>query len=146
MVAEKVLSTAEVAAEAGIHRDTLLRWLRQKLIPEPRRARHGWRVFSSKQADDVVAFAKSAQTADTSVVRAEPGIQETVARVQQSDCDFRNGKTSYFPHSVHPYPAKFIPQIPNALIQQFSSVGDTIGDIFCGSGTTLVEGDRKSVV
>src|ERR1041384_532305 len=140
MVAEKVLSTAEVAAEAGIHRDTLLRWLRQKLIPEPRRDRHGWRVFSSKQADDVVAFAKSAQPGDTSVVREEPGIQQTVARLQQIDWDFRNAKTSYLTHSVHPYPAKFIPQIPNALIQEFSTVGDTIGDIFCGSGTTLVEG------
>jgi len=42
-------------------------------------------------------------------------------------------------HGIHPYPAKFIPQIPNALIQELSAVGDTVGDIFCGSGTTLVE-------
>src|SRR5437016_3908782 len=40
---------------------------------------------------------------------------------------------------MHPYPAKFIPQIPNALIQALSSVGETVADIFCGSGTTLVE-------
>src|SRR5207249_5677151 len=38
-----------------------------------------------------------------------------------------------------PYPAKYIPQIPNALIQEFSTVGSTVGDVFCGSGTTLVE-------
>jgi SAM-dependent methyltransferase len=140
MVAEKLLSTAEVAAEAGIHRDTLLRWLRQNLIPEPARDRHGWRVFSSKQAVDIAAFAKSTQPADTSVVREEPTTRQTVARLQQIDWDFRDAKTSYLTHSVHPYPAKFIPQIPNALIQEFSSVGDTIADIFCGSGTTLVEG------
>src|SRR5205807_6618242 len=40
---------------------------------------------------------------------------------------------------LHPYPAKYIPQIPNALIQEFSTVGSTVGDVFCGSGTTLVE-------
>lgn len=140
MVAEKLLSTAEVATEAGIHRDTLLRWLRQKLIPEPARDRHGWRVFSSRQAADVVAFAKSTQPVETSVVREGPATNQTVARLQQIDWDFQNAKTSYLTHGLHPYPAKFIPQIPNALIQEFSSVGDTIGDIFCGSGTTLVEG------
>jgi len=140
MVAEELLSTAKVAAEAGIHRDTLLRWLRQKLVPEPARDRHGWRVFSSKQVADVVAFAKSTQPSETSVVREQPATEQTVSRLQQIDWDFRNAKTSYLTHGLHPYPAKFIPQIPNALIQEFSSVGDTIGDIFCGSGTTLVEG------
>ncbi len=42
-------------------------------------------------------------------------------------------------HNLHPYPAKFIPQIPNTLIQELSSVGETIADVFCGSGTTLLE-------
>lgn len=55
------------------------------------------------------------------------------------DWDFHGAKTDYLTHRLHPYPAKFIPQIPNALIQELSSVGDTVGDIFCGSGTTLVE-------
>jgi len=36
---EKLLSTSEVAAQAGIHRDTLLRWLRQRLVAEPSRDR-----------------------------------------------------------------------------------------------------------
>ena len=55
------------------------------------------------------------------------------------DWDFQDAKTNYLTHRIHPYPAKFIPQIPNALIQELSSVGDTVGDIFCGSGTTIVE-------
>src|SRR5690606_11065331 len=33
----------------------------------------------------------------------------------------------------------FIPQIPHALITELSSPGDTVADIFCGSGTTLIE-------
>jgi len=40
---------------------------------------------------------------------------------------------------MHPYPAKFIPQIPNLLIQELSSVGQTVLDPFCGSGTALLE-------
>jgi DNA modification methylase len=139
---EELLSTADVAAQAGVHRDTLLRWLRQRLVAEPSRDRNGWRVFTPKEVAKVVAFAKSAQPAvsQRSIVREEPKSSEVVARLQQIDWDFRDAKTSYLTHGLHPYPAKFIPQIPNALIQEFSSVGDTVGDIFCGSGTTLVEG------
>ncbi len=139
---EKLLSTADVAAQAGVHRDTLLRWLRQRLVAEPSRDRNGWRVFNPKEAAKVVAFAKSAQPAASprSTVREEPKSSAVVTRLQQIDWDFRDAKTSYLTHGLHPYPAKFIPQIPNALIQEFSSVGDTVGDIFCGSGTTLVEG------
>ncbi|MFM7888782.1 MAG: DNA methyltransferase, partial [Pseudanabaena sp.] len=46
------------------------------------------------------------------------------------------------PHSIHPYPAKFIPQIPKMLIRELASAGDTILDPFCGSGTTLIEALR----
>ena len=43
-------------------------------------------------------------------------------------------------HAIHPYPAKFISQIPRQLIELFHP-GDTsvVLDPFCGSGTTLVE-------
>ena len=47
--------------------------------------------------------------------------------------------TKHLTHGLHPYPAKFIPQIPDALIRELSSDGDTVADVFCGSGTTLVE-------
>lgn len=46
---------------------------------------------------------------------------------------------NYLTHNFHPYPAKFIPQIPRIIIEKLSSKGDTILDPFCGSGTTLVE-------
>lgn len=42
--------------------------------------------------------------------------------------------------SVHPYPAKFIPDIPRRLIEEFRPArGCKIYDPFCGSGTALVE-------
>ena len=46
---------------------------------------------------------------------------------------------SYGTHNYHPYPAKFIPQIPRLLIERYSNPGDWVLDPFCGSGTTLVE-------
>jgi hypothetical protein len=54
--------------------------------------------------------------------------------------DFADARTGDGPHGVHPYPAKFIPQIPRTLIDLFHP-GDNspVLDPFCGSGTTLVE-------
>jgi site-specific DNA-methyltransferase (cytosine-N4-specific) len=55
------------------------------------------------------------------------------------DWDFTKAKTNYCTHSIHPYPAKFIPQIPRCFITHFSKIEDTIYDPFVGSGTTAVE-------
>jgi len=46
---------------------------------------------------------------------------------------------NYLTHNFHPYPAKFIPHIPRALIEKYSTPGQLVVDPFCGSGTTLVE-------
>lgn len=52
----------------------------------------------------------------------------------------KNAKdTTYLTHNYHPFPAKFIPHLPQMLIKQFSESGDIVFDPFCGSGTTLVE-------
>jgi hypothetical protein len=61
------------------------------------------------------------------------------ARLHHVDFDFTDSKTGYLTHGIHPYPAKFIPQIPDTLIRELSNEGDTVADVFCGSGTTLVE-------
>lgn len=126
-------STAEVAAMAGVHCDTVLRWLRRRSVPEPSRDGRGWRVFTESEATAIKAFANG--TRSLASTEDELGI----ARLSTMDWGFRTAKTGYLTHGLHPYPAKFIPQIPNALIQELSSVGQTIGDIFCGSGTTLLE-------
>lgn len=133
------LSTAEVARQAGVHKDTLLRWLRAGVVREPARDRHGWRVFSPTEAANVVEFAKSPAAVPHVGDPLERQRNPRLTVLQSLDWDFASAKTNYLTHGIHPYPAKFIPQIPNALIQELSSVGDTVGDIFCGSGTTLVE-------
>jgi tetratricopeptide (TPR) repeat protein len=55
----KYLSTSIVAERVGVHRDTLLRWLRMKLIPEPKRDRKGWRKFTLEETNAIILFAKS---------------------------------------------------------------------------------------
>ena len=53
--------------------------------------------------------------------------------------DFKGADTTYLTHSLHPYPAKFPPQLPNAILKKFGKKGQVVLDPFCGSGTTLVE-------
>ncbi len=49
--------------------------------------------------------------------------------------NYQSSKT----HSFFKYPAKFIPEIPNWSIRNFSKKKDKILDCFAGSGTSLVE-------
>lgn len=53
--------------------------------------------------------------------------------------DFKNFTTQYLSHKFHPYPARFIPQIPLTFIRLFTKEGETVLDPMCGCGTTLVE-------
>ncbi|MBM3156911.1 MAG: hypothetical protein FJ004_06465 [Chloroflexi bacterium] len=127
------MNTLQVAKLAGVHKDTLLRWLRAGQVPEPGRDRRGWRDWSDDQVQNVLRFARG------EVKVTKPKGDGAILALRQLDWDFAEAKTSYLTHNLHPYPAKFIPQIPNALIQELSSVGGVVLDPFCGSGTTLVE-------
>lgn len=64
---------------------------------------------------------------------------ETATSLTQINWDFTVVKTNHSTHGLHPYPAKYIPQIPAALIEELSNPQDSVADIFCGSRTTLVE-------
>src|SRR5438034_402265 len=59
--------------------------------------------------------------------------------------EFDGQDTGYFTHAIHPYPAKFPPQLPKAILENFASKGQTVLDPFCGSGTTLVEAKISGV-
>ena len=62
------------------------------------------------------------------------------------DWTFENAKTNAGLHSIHPYPARFVPQIPRHLIQLFQPVANgPVLDPFCGSGTTLVEAQAQGI-
>ncbi len=50
--------------------------------------------------------------------------------------------TNYATHGYHRYPAKFIPQLAERLILNYSEKGEWVIDPFMGSGTTLVEAKK----
>lgn len=70
---------------------------------------------------------------------AQGAHQDILKALNAIDWNFASAKTDYFAHGIHPYPAKFIPQLPNALISNLSSHGDLVWDPFGGSGTTALE-------
>lgn len=62
------------------------------------------------------------------------------------DWSFSDAATQGATHGIHPYPAKFIPQIPRTLIRALHPGDDShVMDPFCGSGTTLVEAGLAGV-
>ncbi|ELZ91147.1 DNA adenine methylase [Haloferax sulfurifontis] len=68
-----------------------------------------------------------------------------ITSLEDIDWTFEKADTSYLTHGLHSYPARMIPQIPDALLNYYKSEGiiddgDTVYDPFSGSGTTAVEG------
>src|SRR5258708_6038819 len=76
------------------------------------------------------------------MVLTESDYKETLGVL---DWNFHISKTETI-HSIHPYPAKFIPEIPRALINNLPiPINSLILDHVCGSGVTLVE-VQKAVI
>jgi DNA modification methylase len=53
--------------------------------------------------------------------------------------NFHEEETKEHLHSLHPYPAKFIPQIPRRAIELWTTPDDLVYDPFNGCGTTVFE-------
>ena len=65
---------------------------------------------------------------------------DTIRLLARRNWSFPNESGSNGLFGLHPYPAKFIPQIPHSLIQDIGiAEGGVVFDPFCGSGTTLIE-------
>jgi site-specific DNA-methyltransferase (cytosine-N4-specific) len=63
--------------------------------------------------------------------------------LESIDWDFPNSSGADSLHNGHPYPAKFIPEIPRNLIDILGVPKNSlVFDPFCGSGTTLIEAQR----
>lgn len=69
-------------------------------------------------------------------------INAVATALQSIDWSFTDDDTSFLTHDLHPYPAKFIPQIPGNCIAQLSMPGELVLDPFGGSGTTALEAIR----
>lgn len=58
----------------------------------------------------------------------------------RKDLDFSSFDSGYASHAIHPFAAKFPPQIPRLFIEELTQSGDSILDPMAGSGTAIVEG------
>lgn len=57
----------------------------------------------------------------------------------QKDLNFGSSDSAYASHAIHPFAAKFPPQIPHLFIEELTESGDSVLDPMSGSGTTIVE-------
>jgi len=56
--------------------------------------------------------------------------------------DFSGDDTTYPPHALHPFPAKFPPQLVGFFVEKLTRPGQLVLDPMVGSGTVLVECQR----
>ncbi|MCG3178603.1 MAG: hypothetical protein BIFFINMI_00931 [Phycisphaerae bacterium] len=99
-----------------------------------------WAGESDNLLDDASNAAPTYQeAASCEDLRAPSMVADSL---RQIDWAFTADDTSYLTHDVHPYPAKFVPQIPGNLIARLSLRGELVLDLFGGSGTTALEAVR----
>ena len=85
-------------------------------------------------AESILVFRSSVKRA--AVYGTAAGLEDSA---QDQGWDFHGEDTQEHLHSLHPYPARFIPQIPRKAVLEYSAVGNVVLDPFCGCGTTLLE-------
>jgi excisionase family DNA binding protein len=55
----RVFTVSEVADLVGVHRTTLLRWIHARKVPDGKRDRNDWRMFSEAQVELIKDYALS---------------------------------------------------------------------------------------
>ena len=72
-------------------------------------------------------------------------VDPIIEKLRNIEWDFPDAKPSVL-SNIHPYPAKFISEIPMGLIEcLWEGQGDFILDPFCGSGSTLEAAQRMAI-
>lgn len=79
-----------------------------------------------------------ANLTDMEVINNEPAlhlrpVMEVAHELGAIDWSFTEVDTRLPGHDIHPYPAKFIPQLPHGLISRLSGRGETVLDPFGGA-------------
>lgn len=73
---------------------------------------------------------------------APPARAERLARLLQGDLDFHGRQDASPLHALHPFPAKYPPQLPRVFIRHLTRPGEVVLDPMMGSGTTVLEAQR----
>lgn len=94
--------------------------------------------MSKLRATNTASLVKAQVTNGEEALHLKP-ITQVAHALGAIDWSFTEEDTRLPGHDIHPYPAKFIPQLPRGLISRLSGRGETILDPFGGSGTTALE-------
>lgn len=94
--------------------------------------------FYTKELEVRGVVVKIIRNFETPIEKEKASDHKLQRRIDYS-WDFNGAKTKPYTHGLHTYPAMFIPQVARRLILTYSKKGNTICDIFCGSGTALIE-------
>jgi DNA methylase len=77
---------------------------------------------------------------------SQPMRPSSLERIREVDWNFSDRAVQSELERIHPYPAKFIPELPGTLLDHFNlPSGVAVLDPFVGSGTTLVECQRRGI-
>lgn len=116
----------EIGERAGWHQEE---FLNMELLPSRD-------IFRKNRgsAESILAFRSTVRRASVFGV-----LGKTNNHSQDNGWDFHDEDTQEHLHALHPYPARFIPQIPRKAIQELTYPGDYVLDPFCGGGTALLE-------
>lgn len=96
-----------------------------------------------------LSLADTGQVARDDTVRTSSALTPTTDLAKRlKEVDWSFGKRASAPRieGIHPYPAKFIGEIPAAFLKALPiPPGTAVLDPFCGSGTTLIEAQRMGL-
>lgn len=68
---------------------------------------------------------------------------QLIAALNAADWDFHDSGNAFDAHNIHPFPAKFIPEIPRQILSLVHLTPKSVVlDPFAGSGTALLEAQR----
>src|SRR5713226_6334098 len=76
----------------------------------------------------------------------DDGDARLISKLEASDWDFADSTNESDAHNIHPFPAKFIADIPRKVFSFIPVQPSTaVLDPFAGSGTTLLEAQRSGL-
>jgi DNA modification methylase len=70
---------------------------------------------------------------------SDRAVPPAIAALHSEDWDFAEVRADEAVHGLHPYPAKFLAQIPRRFIEALTTPDSLVLDPFMGGGTTAVE-------
>ncbi len=75
----------------------------------------------------------------TPTIQGTESVYRKLSALLRKDLDFGSSDSGYASHAIHPFAAKFPPQIPHLFIEELTQSGDSVLDPMAGSGTAMVE-------